>query len=430
MQTSSTIAFSSRSKIGSGSRIKVGLLNASYLTMGKVISQAIGLVAFFYVARALGPQNYGIYATVTAFVGFFQLFTFTGLSRVIIREGSKSLSNLHKVLETTVGLRLFFILIAVLLCCISSAFTGYSNLTKVLIVLFSLELAEIGINSFLGTIYQTTEKMKYLAYFAVMERTLFATLSITFLYLGFGLLTIVLLNLFSKLCISLTSFVISRRLVKFRFRFSLHGDKKILKAAFIFSLIAFVHTLATRIDILMISFLSTPEDVGIYSIAFKISREGSMLRGAIATAFFPIIVKYFSTNTLKAAHLIKYSTLFLTVSLLSCLILSYFVQDLVVLIFGDKYLQSGSILKYLLFYSVFSFYSIPFTLAMQATHNEKIMLIISIVMVFFNIPLNIVLFNQFGLVGIAYSTLIVYSTGNILLSLLTYKKLKHQGHII
>ena len=75
--------------------IKTGLKNVSYLTVGNIISQAIGLIGFFYIARILGTKHYGMYVTVIAFVSFFHLFTFTGLSKVIIREGSKELKHLH-----------------------------------------------------------------------------------------------------------------------------------------------------------------------------------------------------------------------------------------------------------------------------------------------------------------------------------------------
>lgn len=417
-------------QIFSKSRIKIGIINASYLTLGNIFSQIIGLIGFFYIARVLGPDNYGIYATVMAFVGFFSLFTFTGLARVIIREGSKKLQYLHRLLEKTVGIRLYAIIFAILSCCISSIFTGYSNYIKFLIIIFSFELVEIGLRSFLGTIYQATENMKYIAYFSVLSRMVFVALAIGFLYHGFGVLAIILINLISRFSILIINYIISRRYVRFNISFNLHLEKEIIKPAVIFSLIGFINTLATKIDILMISFLSTAQDVGIYAIAFRISREGSMLRNLITVAFFPIVVKYFMDKKLKGKDLIKYSSLFLVASLCCCFALSFFVQDLVILIFGNNYAESGYILKYLLYYLIFSFYSIPYSLSLQATHNEKITLIVAVVIAFLNIPLNVILFYQFGLIGIAYSTLIVYATGNMLLSLLTYKKLKLQGHII
>lgn len=411
------------------SKIKVGLKNVSYLTLGNIISQGIGLIGFYYIARILGPKHYGIYATVGAFVGFFHIFIFTGLSKVIIREGSKRLKYFHEVLEKTIAMRFYFIILAMVLCIISSFFTGYSNQTKLFIIIFSIEIIDIGLQSFLGTIYQATESMKYLAYFSVIFRILFTLLSIIFLHLGFGVLAILLINVLSRFCVLIINYMISKRYVIFNFNLRLNIDRNIIKPAIVFSLIVFINTLAVKVDILMVSFLSTPEDVGIYAIADKIAREGNLLRNIVATAFFPIAVKYFTNNNIKGRNLLSYSFLFFIGIFFCCFILSLFVQDLVILLFGDKYSESGIILKYLLFYLMFSFSTIPFSVSLQATHNEKLGLITALVAVSLNIPLNIILFHRFGLIGIAYSTLVVYLVGSILISFLTYTTMRRQGYI-
>jgi len=46
-----------------------------------------------------------------------------------------------------------------------------------------------------------------------------------------------------------------------------------------------------------------------------------------------------------------------------------------------------------------------------------------------NITLNIVFFFKFGLVGIAYSTLVVNGAGNLLTSVVIYIVLKRQGRL-
>ena len=45
-----------------------GLKNASYLAVGHFLSMAISFFGFVYIARLLGPSDYGIYVTVGAFV--------------------------------------------------------------------------------------------------------------------------------------------------------------------------------------------------------------------------------------------------------------------------------------------------------------------------------------------------------------------------
>lgn len=412
------------------SSLKTGVKNASCLTAGNTLSQLIGLIAFFYIARILGPENYGIYTTVVAFVSFFHLFTFTGLSKSIIREGSKRVRCFHEILENTFAIKLCFILISIICCIIASFFTGYSIQTKFLIIVFSIEFIETGLRTYFGAIYQVAEKMQYIAYFDVGTKIIFTVLSIIFLNLGYGVLAIILINLVSRFCVLLINYITSKRFVMFRTNLKLIIDKQIIKPALIFSLIAFINALAVQVDILMISFLSTPEDVGIYSIAYKIVSEGNVLRNLVVTAFFPFAIKYFICGKIKKIQLFSYSIICLCVLLAICFIISFFIQDLVVVIFGERYSESGHILKTLLYYHIFTFYAIPFIISLQATYNEMLALVASIVMVFLNIPFNIAFFYRFGLIGIAYSTLVVYSVGNIVLSVLTYYKLWKQGYLV
>ena len=175
-----------------------GIKNASYLTIGSLISQIITFVGFIYIARLLEPKNYGIYVTVGTFVGMFDLLLLGGLNKVIIREGSKNIPSMQIYLEKTIGIRNLLIIAAITVCIISSFFTNYESQTKQYIIIFSAQLAWTGIRGFLGTIYQAAEKMQYLSIFGVANRILFVSLSIIFLYLGFGVLTLLLIALFSN----------------------------------------------------------------------------------------------------------------------------------------------------------------------------------------------------------------------------------------
>ena len=177
------------------SSTKRGLVNASYLTIGNLVSQVIGVFGFIYIARILGPDSYGIFITVTSFVGLFTLFTLKGLNKVIVREGCKDIENLPKILNQTIGIRNAFMIFSIVLCIISTELTGYSNQVKFFIILYSLGLAEFGISTYLSTIFQASERMKFLAIFDIVNRLLITSFSVLFLFMGYGLLELFLVHL-------------------------------------------------------------------------------------------------------------------------------------------------------------------------------------------------------------------------------------------
>ena len=79
--------------MGTNPILKRGLANASFRTAGNFLSQAISFVGFVFIARMLGAEDYGIYVTVGAFVGMFDLLLLTGLHKTILREGSKNVTG-------------------------------------------------------------------------------------------------------------------------------------------------------------------------------------------------------------------------------------------------------------------------------------------------------------------------------------------------
>ncbi len=407
-----------------------GIKNASYLALGNLVAQAIGLVGFAYIARVLGPHDYGTYLTVGTFVGMFDVFLLGGLNKVIIREGSQDVSSMRRPLEKTIAIRNLLSLAAVVVCIVSSFFAPYDVRTKLYIVLFSAQLAYTGLQGFLQTIYQATERMRYIAILSVANRILSVGLSIVFLSRGYGLLALFLILLGSDLVTTLATYRHSQSLVPFRFFSRIQFDKRLLKPAVVFSLLGFMAFFASRIDLLMISFLGMAEQVGVYGVAYKIAQQGEMLKNVCAVAFFPILVKRFHERAMDSAALARYSVLFFAGVLVLSVAAFFAVPVVIRILFGPDYGESGVILRVLIFYLAFAWATLPFTSLLQATGNERYLILPTLTLGGLNIVFNYVLFVRYGLIGIAYSTLMVESIGCVLYCTVAYRVLRRQGHLV
>lgn len=407
-----------------------GIKNASYLALGNLVTQVIGLVGFAYIARVLGPNDYGVYLTVGAFVGMFDVLLLSGLDKVIIREGSQDVSAMHYSLEKTIGIRNVLSLLAIVVCIVCSFFAPYEVQTKLYIVLFSSQLAYRGLQGFLQTIYQATERMRYIAILGVVNRTLSIGLSMVFLYCGFGLLSLLLILLGSDLATVLATYKHSQTLVPFRFFSKVQLDKTLLKPALVFSLLGFMGFFASQIDLLMISFLGTAKQVGVYGVAHKIAQQGEVLRNFCSIAFFPILVKCFHERTMSSRLMVKYSLYFFAGILALSVAASFFVEGAVTLLFGRDYAESGTILRVLIFYLAFAWGTLPFVSALQATRNERFMVIPALGMGGANVALDYVFFTQYGTIGIAYATLVVQTGICTFYCFMAYRLLRRQGYLV
>ena len=242
--------------------IKSGIANASYLTIGSAISTLIGLVGMIYITRILGPQDYGIYLTVLSFVHFFGIFSLGGLNKVLTREGSKDIKNVKVILENAVFIRSFFTIFATLLCLLSVFFTDYEPTLKFLIMIYSLDLLFEHFSSFLNTIFQIFEKMKYMAVISIIFRIFLTSSFVILLHLGYGVFEMVIANLLSHFLGFLVSLYFTRKFAKINlFKGITDVSFDYFKPALIFSGIGFFIIIALKIDKLMISFLGNSDDI-------------------------------------------------------------------------------------------------------------------------------------------------------------------------
>ena len=181
-----------------------GYLYGDIAIIGLVIGALIGA---FYIPKLLGTEQYGVYNTVVAFVGLFTVFTFSGLTKVIIREATKDTSKTQEILEATIGLRNLFSIFAAILAIIVVLFINYEFGTKIYIAFYSLSLLFTAIGSSVKTVFQSHQKMKILGVMAIVKQLIQVPLSILFLSLGYGILSLITIHLLIEILVTILLFI-------------------------------------------------------------------------------------------------------------------------------------------------------------------------------------------------------------------------------
>ncbi len=390
--------------------------NIGFLTLGNVISQVFALIGAFFIPKYLGVENYGVYNTVTAYVSIFSVFTFSGLNKVIIRECSRNRARAKEILESTIGLRNIFSLFATILSIIVLLFVSYEKGIKYYIIIYSITLLFTGFQTAINTIYQAFENMKVLAYIAVIRQLCRVPLAILFVYKGFGVKSLLYLDLCLQFLILLVNYQISKKLLVFNLFSRIKYVKEYFVSGINFSLIEFLNILSGRIDLVMLSFLTSPANVGLYAFSYRMVEKFLIIRKPITQSLFPLYSRK-NNEILKFSVLIKHSLIIVIPMIIFILLVSYFLFPYVLLVVGKEFYGSLSVFRVLIFYLVFNYSVIPWGLAFQTSRNERYALIMASVCALLNILFNFILYKSLGIVGIAYSTLVVEAT-RLLLSIL------------
>jgi len=187
-------------------------------------------------------------------------------------------------------------------------------------------------------------------------------------------------------------------------------------------LLAFLNVLSGKIDIIMLSLLTTSEQVGIYAFAYMLIRKGLFVRKAVAQSLFPEYSISYVNGTIKSSRLFKHTLIIALPALMMVCVIPFISKPLITYIAGVNFQDSAYIVNVLAFYLVFNYMLLPFGVALQVSHNEKTLLVIGIIRACSNVVLNLVFFHLFGIIGIAYSTLLTYAISVFIIFITGWKK--------
>ena len=397
-------------KLKRGSLVR-GIKNSVLLFGGNAISAVISFVITVYIARLLPVSDFGSYITVISFVTLFGIFTDFGINTVIIREGAKNPEDTHNLIFSAMGLKYLMSLASMLAVIVFALFTPYSFEVKALIALMSITLLMGGIGSMFSAVFNIYQDMKYISIIQIAERTTFASFAFIFLIAGLGVPGVILAIIIAAFVSLMLSFVLSRRIHYYKLNFRPILDYTILMPAFWFGIAGLLGTVWQRVDTIMLSLLTNMTQVGLYTPAVNYVGIGDMAVLALTGAFFPIVSRTVHERRVSKKELSKYLGYFAAAGLVIVAVTYAFGGELMILAFGPKYAESIVFINILIIGFAVNLVTIPTSLLLDATNNQKVHVLNATYLTGVNVGLNLILIPALGALGAAYATTISQSLG-------------------
>ncbi|MGZ7132443.1 MAG: flippase [Halobacteriota archaeon] len=397
-------------KLKRGSLVR-GIKNSVLLFGGNAISAVISFVVTVYIARLLPVSDFGSYITVISFVTLFGIFTDFGINTVIIREGAKNPEDTHNLIFSAMGLKYLMSLASMLAVIVFALFTPYSFEVKALIALMSITLLMGGIGSMFSAVFNIYQDMKYISIIQIAERTTFASFAFIFLIAGLGVPGVILAIIIAAFVSLMLSFALSRRIHYYKLNFRPILDYTILMPAFWFGIAGLLGTVWQRVDTIMLSLLTNMTQVGLYTPAVNYVGIGDMAVLALTGAFFPIISRTVHERRVSKKELSKYLGYFAVAGLVIVAVTYAFGGELMILAFGPKYAESIVFINILIIGFALNLVTIPTSLLLDATNNQKVHVLNATYLTGVNVGLNLILIPALGALGAAYATTISQSLG-------------------
>lgn len=383
--------------------------NTAWLFADRILRMVIGLIVGLWVARYLGPEQFGLYNYAIAFVALWGTFATLGLDSIVVRDIVREPSCRDETLGTAFVLK-FLGGIAILLLTTGtiSLLRPNDNLAYWLVAIIAA-----------GTVFQAFDTTDF--WFQSQVQSKYSVYGKTTAYLVVNLIKVALIQMhapliafawaaLAEIALGAVGVVVAYR-VKGQhlraWRFSFFRAKALLKQSWPLIFSGIVIMIYMRIDQLMLGMLIGDKAVGIYSAAVKVSELWYFVPGAIVNSVFPSIIeaKTISEN-LYYERLQKILNLMSILSYAIAIPVTLFSSKIITLLYDESYLEAGPILATHVWAGVFVSLGVTRSSWIIAEGLMKFSFATTAAGAVINVILNLFLINRYGGMGAAVATVI------------------------
>ena len=400
------------------SRITTGqrsvLVNSAWLLTEKFLLMAGGLLLSMFLARGLGSEDFGRFNYVLSFVMLFGPLFSLGMYNVLLRELSKTPDNAPTILTTCLTAR---ILAGTIISAIAIGIMYWYFGSTWKFATISLLLVCHITNGF-----EVFERwFQHKANNEVLVKWRVANFSI-FMLLKFYLLAID--AQFSTILLAVSVEVVSKNL-GYGYLYRRYQDypqkgsyqQQVFKDIFAQSkyliAAAFAAIIYFKIDIIMLEAMRPISEVGIYSVAAKISEVWYVLPQVVIAAMYPNLLEIAKTQPKRYDALLQRGFDWLFIAALGISVVMFFISPwLIELLFGAEYVLAGQLLQLHIFASLFIYMRVLLSQWLVTVSFAQFALFRESSGAIVNVLLNLWLIPLYGVWGAAIATIVSYAVSS------------------
>jgi O-antigen/teichoic acid export membrane protein len=386
------------------------LANMGWLLADRVLRVFVSLLLGAWVARYLGPEQFGKLNYAIALVSLFSVFATLGLEEIVIRDLVAYPQKKDKIINTCLSLRLVSTLtsIGVISLILSLIHSGDILLQKVIFLVSLILIPQIIIDTIdlwfksqvnskysviikdICLIFSSLAKVILLLYKAPLP----AFIGVILCEVTVSALALVWLYSWQSNRISpkVIDFSIARRLIKDGW-------------PMIFSGLAVV--IYTRVDQVMLGILAGHGALGLYSAATKVSEAWNFIPIIVVSSLYPkIVASRQGDDSGFYRNIQRLYNLMVVLSYGVVLFFTLFSGVLVSLIYGAQYTDTARILPILMGTSLFSSLGMARSSFLMTMNWATLQLATVSIACLINVGLNYLLIPRHGGYGAAVATLL------------------------
>lgn len=395
--------------------------NTGWLLGDRLLRLSLGLFVGIWVARYLGPDQFGIISYAVALIAIFGAFANLGLDSVVVRDLVHDPEAKNDLLGSAFALRFG----AGALAFATATVTGLAlrpddAVSQAVIAITAAGLVFQAFDT-IDLWFQSKVRAKYVVYarntaFLLVVAVKIALILghaplIAFAWAGFGEVVL------GSLGLALVYRSSGNRLTDWRV--SSARIRSLAAEGWPLVLAGIAVMLYMKIDQIMLGEMLGSQAVGIYSAATRISEAWYFIPLAIATSVAPSIMAAKKVDpAVYYARVERFFRIMAWLSLLVALPMSLLSNIIVLVLFGPDYRDAGPVLALHIWATVFIFLGVAQNAWTVSEGLMKLSALRTFVGAVANIGLNLLLIPSHGPMGAAVATLISYALSAVVLNAL------------
>ncbi len=389
----------------------------------QILRMIAGLLVGIWVARYLGPEQFGVFSYAIAFASLFSSIAKLGLDGIVVRDLVREPEQRDSYLGTAFWLKLGGAVVMLGAVALATQLTSSDRLTNLYIFIIAS-----------GAIFQSFEVVdfyfqskvlsKFVSICKMTQLLLSSILKLYFIFTGADLIWFVLVTLVDQFTLALSLYLAYRyqKLGSFYCHFNRAIAKQLVRDSWPLIFSGLVVMIYMRIDQIMIKEMLGEREVGLFSAAVRISEVWYFIPMIITASLFPSIVNAKKiSEELYYARLQRLYTIMVWLAIAIALPMTFLSDWLVTLLYGESYREAGQVLMVHIWAGVFVFLGVASGRWLISENLQWIAFYRTFSGAIINIILNFVLIPIYGLIGAAIATVIAQTMAAFVCDILSKK---------
>ncbi len=365
-------------------------------------------MVMWYAAKQLSPEHFGKFSFALSLSFIAMILVDFGINLLLIREIARQKERTAQIVSHAFFVKFIFSIGMLIIISGGVYLLAYPPLTQIIVFVMLLFTVAQTFTDLCVAVFRAFEKMFFDALIKVIRMVLLTALAGVVLWKNLGV--IMFSGSFVAAEIIVLGIALSILIAKFtplNFHIDSASAKNLIKNALPFGMSFIFGSIYFYINISMLSKLRGDTDVAIYSIASNLIFALLFIPTVFTNALYPVFSRYYKESKQKIGALYERSCKYLAVIgfPLSAGIFMLAPQILS-LLYGSAYQESGTVLKILAWFIVFKFINFLLGIILLSLDGQYRRMAAQGATALCNVILNLILIPWYGYIGAAAATLI------------------------